>query len=311
MSDPLAQVVSLLQPRATTSKFVTGAGAWTVHRSDDGHPAYSAVLSGSCHLTVGDGRPILLEPGDFVLVPALYDVRTSSLAAPADACQNDRLETVGGLVRLGSTAPPDFRMLVGHFTFGSNDAALLLSLLPQLVHIRGKGRLTTLVELVDDEARSDQPGRDLVLSRLLEVLLIEALRSTGGSAAPPGLLRGLADSRLAAALRRMHAAPAQAWTIASLASEAGLSRSTFFERFKREVGVAPMEYLLNWRVSLAKDLLQRGKRGLGEIAEQVGYGSASAFSVAFARSVGLSPLQYVRNTGGTITVPAPANQSGK
>jgi transcriptional regulator GlxA family with amidase domain len=150
-----------------------------------------------------------------------------------------------------------------------------------------------------------------VLSRLLEVLLIEALRSTGGSAAPPGLLRGLADSRLAAALRRMHAAPAQNWTIASLASEAGLSRSTFFERFKREVGVAPMEYLLNWRVSLAKDLLQRGKRGLGEIAEQVGYGSASAFSVAFARSVGLSPLQYVRNTGGTIAVPAPANQSGK
>ncbi|CAM4191058.1 Putative AraC-like transcription regulator [Novosphingobium lubricantis] len=304
MFDPLAEVVGLLQPRATESKLVSGAGAWTAHRSDDGHPVYSAVLAGSCRLTIGDNAPITLEPGDFVLVPALYDVRTSSIAPARSDARQAPVQTVGGTVRLGSADPPDFLMLVGHFTFGSSDAGLLLSLLPQFVHIRGKGRLTTLVQLVDDEARSDLPGRELVLARLLEVLLIEALRSTGGSAAPPGLLRGLGDRRLAAALRLMHASPGQAWTMGRLAAEAGLSRSAFFEHFKREMGVAPMLYLLRWRMALAKHLLLRETKGLGAVAEQIGYGSASAFSIAFSRHCGMSPMQYVRSRQSESTDPA-------
>lgn len=132
------------------------------------------------------------------------------------------------------------------------------------------------------------------MTRLLEVLLIEALRSTTGPAAAPGLLRGLADDRLTVALRAMHDRPTQAWTVVQLAREAALSRSTFFERFRREVGVAPMEYLLSWRMALAKDLLRRNKVGLAQVAERVGYSSASTFSVAFARHVGASPIRYVR-----------------
>ena len=100
-------------------------------------------------------------------------------------------------------------------------------LLPQLVHVRGEARLATLVELVGEETRGTRPARDLVLARLLEVLLIEALRSMPATAGSPGLLRGLADPRLAAAIRRMHERPSHAWTIAELAGEAALSRSTF------------------------------------------------------------------------------------
>ncbi|HKR91515.1 AraC family transcriptional regulator [Novosphingobium sp.] len=84
------------------------------------------------------------------------------------------------------------------------------------------------------------------------------------------------------------------WTIAEMAKTAALSRSAFFERFSRAVGVAPMEYLLAWRMAMAKELLRWKEGDLGEIAERVGYGSASAFSVAFTRHVGLSPTQYVR-----------------
>lgn len=185
-------------------------------------------------------------------------------------------------------------MLVGHCAFVAADAKLLVSLLPQLVHVRGQGRLTTLVEQVNGETRADRPGRDMVLARLLEVLLIEALRSSAGPAASPGLLRGLADDHLAVALRLMHDRPTQAWTVVELAREAALSRSTFFERFRREVGVAPMEYLLGWRMALAKDLLRREAVGVAQVAARVGYSSASTFSVAFARSVGMPPVHYAR-----------------
>ncbi len=296
MSDPLTQVVGLLQPNASFSKLVIASGAWAVRRSDDGRPFYCAVLDGSCRLSVSGQEPITLERGDFVLVPAAYDFTTSSMELPPHGVEPDRVVEISpGVFRLGSAeAPPDVRVLVGHCAFGSNDARLLVSLLPQLVHVRGQGRLTTMVELVNEESRGDRPGRDVVLGRLLEVLLIEALRSTAGPAAAPGLLRGLADDRLAVALRQMHERPTQAWTVVELARRAALSRSTFFARFRREVGVAPMEYLLGWRMALAKALLRQQRVGVAQVAERVGYGSASTFSVAFARHVGMPPVLYAR-----------------
>jgi AraC-like DNA-binding protein len=190
--------------------------------------------------------------------------------------------------------PSDVRFLVGHCAFGSPDAALLVSLLPQLVHVRGEQRLVTLVQLVSEESRERRPARDVVLARLLEVLLIEAIRSTAGTSASPGLARGLADARLAAAIRRMHESPTQPWTVAQLAEEASLSRSAFFERFSRVVGVPPMEYLLAWRMAMAKNLLRRKDGGVAEVAQRVGYSSASTFSVAFTRHVGVPPMRYAR-----------------
>ena len=92
----------------------------------------------------------------------------------------------------------------------------------------------------------------------------------------------------------MHESPTKGWTAAQLAKEAALSHSTFFERFSRAVGVTPMEYLLRWRMAMAKNLLRRKEGGVAEVAERVGYGSASAFSVAFTRHVGLPPTRYAR-----------------
>jgi AraC-like DNA-binding protein len=185
-------------------------------------------------------------------------------------------------------------LLVGHCSFGSPDAALLVSLLPRLVHVRDDNRLATVVQLVADESRARRLARDVILAHLLEVLFIEALRSGTGTAASPGLLRGLADTRLAEAIRQMHENPARPWTVAELAKAAALSRSAFFERFSRTVGLAAMGYLLAWRMALAKQLLRRREGALTEVAERVGYSSASTFSVAFARHVGQSPMRYAR-----------------
>ncbi|MBB6367406.1 AraC-like DNA-binding protein [Xanthomonas sacchari] len=297
MVDPLAEVVTLLQPAARFSKQVVGAGAWRIRRSDAGQPFYCAVLEGGCHMALDGGAPILLQAGDFVLVPAAYRITMSSLAH-ADVAETMPTALGNGVFRIGmQEGPADLRILVGHCSFGSPDAVLLVSLLPQMVYVHGEHRLATLVHLVSEESREARPAREVVLSRLLEVLLIEALRSAAGTAASPGLARGLADARLAAAIRAMHAQPARAWTVAALAKEAALSRSAFFERFGRTVGMAPMEYLLAWRMALAKDLLRRNEFGIAAIAERVGYSSASTFSVAFARHVGQPPTQYARASG--------------
>lgn len=203
-----------------------------------------------------------------------------------------------GGYRVGSIdGPIDMRALVGYCIFQSDDATLLSSLLPDLVLVRGEHRLAMLTQLLGEEAVGSKPGREVVLQHLLEVLLIEALRSTAALADSPGLLRGLADDRLALAIRQMHARPERGWTVAELAREAALSRSGFHERFQSAVGMAPIEYLSAWRLALAKDLLRKRGASVGEIARQVGYRSASAFSVAFTREVGVSPARYAREAG--------------
>ncbi|MGA0599349.1 AraC family transcriptional regulator [Caulobacter sp. KR2-114] len=296
MIDPLAEVVTLLQPSARYSKLVTGAGPWRIRRSDAGEPFYCVVLEGGCRLAAGGNGPLELHSGDFVLVPEVYGVAMSSLAPlPDDAGESTPVAVAAGEFRIGDQeGSADLRMLIGHCSFGSPDADLLVSLLPQIVHVRGEPRLATFVQLVRDEFRERRPAREVILAHLLEVLMIEALRATAAPPASPGLVRGLADERLAAAIRRMHEQPTVGWTVAQLAKEAALSRSAFFERFSRAVGLAPMAYLLNWRMALAKNMLQRNEAGMAEIAERVGYGSASAFSVAFARHVGLPPARYAR-----------------
>ncbi|QRP63063.1 AraC family transcriptional regulator [Rhodanobacter sp. FDAARGOS 1247] len=296
MIDPLAEIVTLLQPAARFSKVVVGAGRWRVRREEVGQPFYCVVIDGSCRLTVGDDAPITLHAGAFVLIPAAQNFTMTSQEplAPEDV-DSPPMPLPDGEFRLGMPAgPPDVRLLVGHCSFVSPDAALLVSLLPRLVHVRDDNRLATVVQLVADESRARRPARDVILSRLLEVLFIEALRSGAGTVASPGLLHGLADTRLAEAIRQMHENPARPWTVAQLAKAAALSRSAFFERFSRTVGIAPMAYLLAWRMALAKQLLRRREGALTEVAERVGYSSASTFSVAFARHVGQSPMRYAR-----------------
>jgi len=296
MVDPLAEVVTLLRPTAPFSKLIAGAGQWRVGRSDPGQPFYCAVLEGGCRIGAHGGAPIELRSGDFVLVPTAEGLTMTSLVPPPPGVRTAAPVALGnGEFSVGQPGGPiDVRLVGGHCSFGSTDATLLVSLLPRLVHVRGEQRLATLVQLVREESRQQRPAREVVLSRLLEVLLIEALRSASGTDASPGLARGLADGRLAAAIRRLHERPTHAWTVTELAKEAALSRSTFFERFQREVGVAPMAYLLAWRMALAKDLLRRHGGRMAEIAERVGYSSASTFSVAFSRHVGMPPSQYAR-----------------
>jgi AraC-like DNA-binding protein len=298
MVDPLSDIIRLLRPRAVFTKGIVGAGRWGVRYESFGHPSFAVVVEGSCRLAVDGQQELLLRAGDFVLLPTTPGFTMSGFEPVVPHRIDPRAAAASATaeVRHGrQDGPPDVRILGGYFVFEGNDTGLLVSLLPEQVHVRGVKRLSVLVGLLIEEAGAARAGRDLVLDRLVEILLVEALRLTQAPDAPPGLLRGLGDPRLADAIRRIHADPAHPWTMERLARAAALSRSAFFDRFTRQVGVTPADYLLAWRMALAKDLLRREEVDIAGVAERVGYGSASTFSTAFSRHVGLPPGRYARS----------------
>jgi AraC-like DNA-binding protein len=292
--DPLASVVALLKPRPDISKMVVAGGRWQVERTDLASPFYAAIVDGCAHLVVERQKPILLRAGDFVIVPELNSFTMTSELSPPPGVVKRPLETGPGIFRLGPVdSPVEMRALVGHCRFDAPDRALLLSVLPQMIHVRGQDRLTALVTMIYDETSAERPARAMILDRLLEVLMIEALRSGSSPDLPPGLVRGLSDPRLGVALHRINNAGDSSITVKGLAQQAGMSRSAFFERFKATLGCAPMEYAIRWRMAVARDLLMRGQLTNAEIAHQVGYGSASAFGMAFVRHWGMSPRAFI------------------
>jgi AraC-like DNA-binding protein len=294
MSDPLSEIVRLLHPTAVFANIISGKGNWAVRYSEFGQPSFCIVLDGSSRLAVDGHDPITISAGDFVLLPTTPAFTISSFV-PAPPVYMDPNKVTGGKseLRYGEQeGQPDMRSLGGSFLFDCADPRLLVSLLPTVVHVKGSKRLTQLVHMVGEESADEKPGNEFMLSRLVDMLLVEAMRSYTAGTAPPGLLRGLGDERLAAALKSMHAHIERPWTVTQLAKVAALSRSSFFERFARTVGVAPMEYLVSWRMEIARDLLRRDELTIAEVAERVGYGSTSAFSVAFSRHVGKPPSQY-------------------
>lgn len=296
MTDPLSEVISLLRPADVRAKAISGAGRWGVRYSAYGHPSFCVVTDGACLLQVEGEEPLQLQSGDFVFLPATPAFVLSGFEA-VEPQPIDPVIAAGNTeaLRHGTAeGEPDVRLLGGYFLFDSPDTALLAAFLPKVIHVRGEERLSVLVGLVRDETLQNLAGRDLILARLVEVLLIEALRAAPGDDAPAGLLRGLADARLAASIREMHREPARSWTVEQLARIAALSRSAYFQRFTRAVGLPPMEYLLAWRMALAKDLLSRQRIVMEQVAERIGYSSASTFSTAFARHVGRSPKAYAR-----------------
>jgi len=295
--DPLSDLIGLLRPSQVVGKSITGAGNWAVRYLGFGYPGFCVVTDGACRLAVDGADALDLQAGDFVFLPttpAFVMAGGDATAVPPEVVPTP-IDDSSLEVRHGDVdSPPDLRMLGGYFVFDSPDTAILVALLPRVIHIRGQSRLDALVRLVRDEAIQSRMGRELVLSRLVEVLLIEALRAAPGAGAPAGLLRGLADERLAVSIRAMHQDPSRPWTVEQLARTAALSRSAYFERFSRAVGMPPMEYLLAWRMTIAKDILDRQDLVIEQVAERVGYSSASTFSTAFTRYVGRSPSKYMR-----------------
>lgn len=302
--DALTDVIHLLRPKTVLMGAMVASGDWGVQVPPQPGPMLYFILEGSVWFEADECDPVLLRSGDFIMsgrpLADKFFSRQGQKIILSDSDFKAR-HMVDGEVQIGD--PVDgraVRIVGGYILCDPTNSELLSELLPRLVHVpmnEGIGaRLGYLISYIRDESNRRSVGSDLILSRLLEVLLVETLRREAAKLPHPGILRGLSDPRLSRAISDIHADVRRGWTIAELAQRAGMSRSAFARRFSEAVGLAPVEYLLRWRMALAKDTLRHSRHTLEEIAEKVGYQSASAFSTAFSQRVGCPPGEFARRS---------------
>lgn len=304
--DALSDLIRLLRLRTALLGNMAASGRWAIRMPVRTNPMFYFIMQGRCWFHSNNGEPVELQEGDYVLsARPLADVFFSEPGVEAvlsDAAFK-AAHAVDGELRLGDPAKgPTTRVFGGLIVCNAANADLLLDLLPRFVHVRATdniaARLRTLVTLIREETIDRRPGREASLCRLIEVMLIEMLRCESATwFSTVCVLTGLSDPQLARVLADMHADIGRGWTVAELAQRAGMSRSVFARRFSEAVGAGPMEYLLRWRMAFAKDALLHDGGTLDEIAAQVGYQSASAFSTAFRKRVGCPPSDYAANGG--------------
>lgn len=298
--DPFLDLIRLLRPRATLlGAGLDAFGRWGLSFQKRDDLLFCWVERGECLLTRPDCAPVRVQTGDFVLIrtSTSFTLTSDPTMAPVDSGVAVAAAKRHRLI-LGEGAESPMTLHAGKFVFDTANEDLLMALLPALVHItRGDAasdRVRSLLAMSEMESRSPGPGSEFIIVRLIELLLVEILRSNKMQLdkEPTGLLAGLADPVTARALAAMHKEVAYAWTVADLAKLCSVSRSSFAARFRAVLGVGPIEYLQHWRMALAKDELRLGRRSIGDIALAIGFQSQSAFSTAFTRAVGCAPKRY-------------------
>src|SRR5882757_5292948 len=271
---------------------------------------FHLLTEGECYVEMKKEPPVKLVAGDVVVFPTgeTHCMTSQPGLPPAKGARLDavlarrprQLSYGGG----GATT----RLVCGYLACDARLARILLAGLPPLVKVNVRGSnagiwLEASVRYALAEARSPRPGGAGVLAKLAEVLFIEVLRlyMNEQSEGRTGWLAGVSDRIVGAALKLMHTSPAQAWTLEELARAAGTSRSVLAERFQLLVGTSPMQYLTQWRMLLATNLLCRSNVPLARVAEEVGYQTDTAFSRAFRREFGTPPATW-RRTQSTRTL---------
>jgi AraC-like DNA-binding protein len=261
---------------------------------------FHAVTSGRCELVVGGDRR-QLESGDLALVPHGAGHRIEA-GGPTehplipDLPHEDQSDNYA-VLRYGNDGPLT-ELVCGGLRLEHPSARRLVDGLPSVIHVRTVRRtvLGATLDLLAEEVRVREVGSEAVISRLCDILVIQAIRHwmTTGEATGSRWLRAMGDPQLGPALAALHAAPAAPWTVGSLASRAAMSRSAFAARFRELLGQPVMAYLTELRMQLAVDLLHRSERTVAEVATAVGYESDASFSRVFKRHLGTSPRQTRR-----------------
>ena len=271
---------------------------------------FHLITEGECHVEMGNGAPMRLIAGDVVLFPEGDAHRMTSQPGLAPAPGGRLADVLSRRPRQLSYGGggPATRLVCGYMACDARLARMLLAGLPRIVRVNVRGSnagawLEASVRYALAEARSPRPGGAGVLAKLSEVLFIEVLRlyMNEQREGRTGWLAGLGDRIVGAALNALHKEPARARSLEELARAAGTSRSVLAERFGQLVGVSPMQYLTQWRMMLAANLLCRSNIPLARVAEDVGYQTDTAFSRAFRREFGAPPATWRRNQSARAT----------
>jgi AraC-like DNA-binding protein len=298
--DPLSDILTSLRIRSARFTRMDANAPWGVYSPGERGVNFVLVVRGSAILTRPGSEPIALRGGDVFIrldeAPySLYDHEDSTLID----CMTVERGRVGNTIRIGGTGART-TFISGAFELGTQEAWPLLRVLPPLLHLKLDQHRSlafqSVLEMLALETEAPGLGAEAVVSRLFELLFVHSIRAYSGQpeGAPRGWLAALSDRHLAQALQAMHGAPEQVWTVQSLARVAGMSRSGFAARFKAVVGLAPLEYLTQWRMYCAARLLQRGSLAVAEVAREVGYESVAAFSRVFRRELTVTPAAFRR-----------------
>lgn len=263
---------------------------------------YHYVLEGSCVITLQGMAPLRLGGGDIMLFPQgdAHTMASSVGGQPQRIDARAILRERPKVLQLGGGGEST-RLVCGYLTCDPRLFQPILAALPRVVTVSLRGMeqarwLESSLQHAVGEAESPRPGAAGVLSKLSEVLVVEALRQYMAQLSPEhtGWLSGLRDRTVGKCLALMHEKPAHPWTVDSLAREVPVSRSVLAERFTHFVGQSPMQYLGRWRMALAANYLRRSSLSLARIAEEVGYETDAALSRAFRREFGTPPATWRR-----------------
>lgn len=281
--------------------------SWSVRIEDEAPLSIMAVTRGEAWVVPDRGEAVRLRPGVIAIArgPDPYTVADDPATSPqvvvhpGQQCTTLKGEDLAQAMSLGVRTwgnSPDgsTMMLIGTYEKTGEISQRLLEALPPLAVIPEDAWDSPLVPLLGEEIVKDEPGQEVVLDRLLDLLVIAALRTwfSRPAAEAPAWYQAHSDPIVGRALRLLHNNPAHPWTVGTLASEIGVSRAALARRFAERVGESPMAFLTNWRLALAADLLHEPEATLGSVAHQVGYSTPFALSTAFKRVRGVTPQQH-------------------
>ncbi|GAA3295083.1 AraC family transcriptional regulator [Dactylosporangium vinaceum] len=280
---------------------------WSLRIQDEAALAIAAVVRGAAHYVGDDGHVVGAGPGDVLVIRGSepYTVAEPAGTAPqivihpGQRCTTPEGEDLAEVMHLGvrtwgTDEAGSTLVITGAYQLSGEVSQRLLSALPRVLVVPADEWDTPLIRILADEIAKDRAGQEAVLDRLLDLMLITALRTwlARPSSGAPGWYRAQSDPVVGPALQLLHHNPGHPWTVAELAAKVGVSRALLARRFGELVGEPPMAYLTGWRLALAADLLLEPDATLDAVARKVGYGGAFALSAAFKRVRGVSPQAH-------------------
>lgn len=307
--DPLQHVLDGPRARGAFALKVLMKPRWSIQVQDRAPLTVIAMIAASGWL-IADGQQYRLEPGDVALVRGPEPYRMADdparepdvIIQPHQECTTPSgtkisLELNQGVRSWGTGTTGDAMMLIGTYDTDAEVTAAVTSSLPRVAVVPAGNVDASILGVLEREITSNAPGQGSVIDRLLDVVLVHAVRAWThlNPRSPGGWIAGTTDPLTARALELFHGAPAEPWTLEAVAGQLHVSRATLATRFRASVGEPPMTYLTNWRLLLASELLADAELTTANIAAKVGYGSPYALSTAFKRRYGASPTAYRRS----------------
>lgn len=302
MNDLISDVFSTLKLRSQLYFETAFSGPFAVTIPEENKRIrFHLVMSGQCYVSLNDDKSIQISEGDLILIPHGVAQHLKSDPEKEPVSLMSILSSgalVDGKLVLGEGLP-NCTLFCGFCEFDEAMQHPLFTQMPAFLHLRaqelgGDPWLHAALSITHMEAKLRGQGGTAILNRMIEILLVQTLREQPATTdeVDNGFIKALKDKSISRALRDFHQSPADPWRVESLANVAGMSRSNFSKKFHEIIGMAPMEYVRDWRLSRARHLLKESQSSIDEIADQCGYQSVPSFSRLFKKRFGEGPGQF-------------------